>query len=164
METGSKGFEVQVSTDGTTFRTLGFISSETPNSLQARSYKYVDTESGKFGTRYYRLHQIDLDGKDSYSPVRAVNFDGTANSTALTAYPSPFTDKIDFSINAATVGNGVARVQLLDMTGRVVREQNISVQNASITLESLSDLRTGLYVARITLPDGSAQTVRIQKQ
>lgn len=163
-ETNSKGFEVQASTDGTAFRTLGFVSSESPNSLQAKKYKFVDTESGKFGTRYYRLHQIDLDGKDSYSPVRAVNFDGTASSTALAAYPSPFTDKLDFNLDATTVGNGVAHVQLLDMTGRIVREQNLSVQNASLTLESLNDLRAGLYIARVTLPDGSAQTVRVQKQ
>ncbi len=163
-EQANKGFEVQVSTDGTAFRTLGFVSSETPNSLQVKSYKYVDTENGKFGTRYYRLHQIDLDGKASYSPVRAVNFDGSAGQAGLAAYPNPFTDKLDFNLDATVVGNGVAYMQLLDMMGRVVREQSLAVQNASLTMESLGDLRAGLYMARITLPDGSAQTVRIQKQ
>ena len=163
-ETNNKGFEVQVSTDGAAYRTLSFVSSESPNSVQNKNYKYVDTEAGKTGIRYYRLHQLDYDGKDSYSPVRVVNFDGTVSPTGLVAYPNPFTDKLDFNLDATAVGNRVAHVQLLDMTGRVVREQNLTVQNASLTLENLSDLRAGLYMARITLPDGSTQTVRIQKQ
>ena len=164
-ETNSKGFEVQVSTDGTAFRTLGFVSSETPNSTQAKSYQYVDTETGKVGIRYYRLHQVDLDGKDSYSPVRAVNFDGTATDVALSAYPNPFVDKVAFNLDATTIGAaGNAQVQLLDMTGRIVREQNLTVQNASLTLDNLNDLRSGLYLVRITLPDGSAKTLRVQKQ
>ena len=165
-ETNSKGFEVQVSTDGTAFRTLGFVSSETPNSVQSKNYKYTDTESGKFGTRYYRLHQVDLDGKDSYSPVRAVGFDGAATgAVALSVYPNPFldTDKVSLNFGSA-VPNGAAQVQLIDMIGRTVRQQTISINNASLELGDLSDLRSGMYLARITLADGSTQSVRLQKK
>ena len=166
IETNSKGFEVQVSTDGTTFRTLGFVSSETPNSIQAKNYKYVDTESGKFGTRYYRLHQVDLDGKDSYSPTRALSFDGPATgAVALSVYPNPFLDTDKVSLNfGSDVSNGVAQVQLIDMVGRTVRQQSLTINNASLDLGDLSDLHTGMYLARITLADGSTQSVRLQKK
>ncbi|WP_223648418.1 T9SS type A sorting domain-containing protein [Hymenobacter psoromatis] len=165
-ETNSRGFEVQVSTDGTTFRTLGFVSSETPNSIQAKNYKYVDTESGKFGNRYYRLHQVDLDGKDSYSPTRALNFDGSATgAVALSVYPNPFLDTDKVSLNfGSDVSNGVAQVQLIDMVGRTVRQQSLTINNASLDLGDLSDLHTGMYLARITLADGSTQSVRLQKK
>ena len=165
-ETNSKGFEVQVSTDGTAFRTLGFVSSQSPNSTQARTYKYTDTESGKFGTRYYRLHQVDLDGKDSYSPTRAVSFEGVAtDAVALSVYPNPFLDTDKVSLNFGTdVPNGVAQVQLIDMVGRTVRQQSLAISNASLDLGDLSSLRSGMYLARITMPDGSTQSVRLQKK
>ena len=165
-ETNSKGFEVQVSTDGSSFRTLGFVSSETPNSVQRQSYKYTDTENGKFGTRYYRLHQVDLDGKDSYSPVRAVGFDGAATgAVALAAYPNPFLDTDKVTLNfGSDVANGVAQVQLIDMVGRTVRQQSLNIVNSSLDLGDLSNLHTGMYLARITLADGSSQSVRLQKK
>ncbi|TDN38999.1 hypothetical protein A8B98_21100 [Hymenobacter sp. UV11] len=156
---------MQVSTDGTSFRKLAFLASQNPNSAQKLQYTYTDAEAGKTGTRYYRLRQLDITGEESFSPVRAVNFDGATATSALAAYPNPFADKVAFNLDATTIGaNGSAHVQLLDMTGRIVREQNLTVQNASLTLDNLSDLRSGLYMARITLPNGSAKTLRVQKQ
>lgn len=164
-EQNNAGFEVQVSTNGTTFHKLAFIASQSPNSSQKLAYTYTDAEAGKSGTRYYRLRQLDITGGESFSPVRAVAFDGAAVAVALSAYPNPFGDKVDFNLDASTLGtNGVAQVQLLDMTGRIVREQSLTVQNASLTLDNLSDLRSGLYVARIMLPNGVTKTIRIQKQ
>lgn len=164
-EQNSAGFEVQVSTDGASFRKLAFVASQNPNSSQKLAYTYTDVEAGKTGTRYYRLRQLDITGEEAFSPVRVVTFDGVSAAGALSAYPNPFADKVAFNLDATAVGaNGNAHVQLLDMTGRTVREQNLTVQNASLTLDNLSDLRSGLYMVRITLPDGSAKALRVQKQ
>ncbi|MVN76639.1 T9SS type A sorting domain-containing protein [Hymenobacter sp. HMF4947] len=164
-ELNNAGFEVQVSNDGTAFRKLTFVTSKSPNSSQTINYSYTDTETNKLGIRYYRLRQVDTDGEDSYSPVRALSFDGAAVASAtLSAYPNPFSNKIDFNLDATTVGSGVAHVQVMDMAGRTVREQNLSVANASLTLDGLDNLRSGVYIAKVTLANGSTQTVRIQKQ
>jgi len=163
-EKNSSGFEVQVSATGTSYRKLAFVASKSPNSQQQQNYTYVDTEAGKTGTRYYRLRQIDLDGADSYSPVRTVNFSGNALATTASAYPNPFTSYVDLNIDAATAGTAPVRVQLIDMTGRIVREQLISVENASLRLNSLDGLNSGLYLAKVSLPNGATQTLRIQKQ
>lgn len=164
-EQNNAGFEVQVSTDGATFRKLAFIASKGANSTQSLNYSYTDTEAGKYGIRYYRLRQLDITGEETFSPVRVVSFDGSANAAALAAYPNPFVDKVGFNLDATTLGaNSTAHVQLIDMTGRIVREQTLTVQNASLTLDNLNALRSGLYLVRITLPDGSAKTLRIQKQ
>jgi len=163
-EKNSSGFEVQVSATGTSYRKLAFVASKSPNSQQQQNYTYVDTEAGKTGTRYYRLRQIDLDGADSYSPVRTVNFSGNALATTTSAYPNPFTSYVDLNIDAATAGTAPVRVQLIDMTGRIVREQLISVENASLRLNSLDGLNSGLYLAKVSLPNGATQTLRIQKQ
>ncbi len=163
-EKNSSGFEVQVSTNGTSYNKIGFVASKSPNSQQQQNYTFVDTEAGKIGTRYYRLRQIDLDGTESFSPVRTVNFSGNAVANITTAYPNPFTSYVDLNIDAATIGTAPVRVQLLDLTGRVVREQVISVENASLRLNSLDGLRSGMYLAKVSLPNGSSETLRIQKQ
>ena len=163
-EQNNSGFEVQVSTTGTNFRKLAFVASKSPNSTQALNYSYLDTEAGKTGTRYYRLRQIDTDGKESYSPVRTVNFSGVGAVASLSAYPNPFTSFVDLSLDANTVGTEAVRVQLIDMTGRIVREQQVSVSNASLRLSSLDDLRSGLYIAKVIAPSGATQTLRVQKQ
>ncbi len=163
-EKNSSGFEVQVSTNGTSYRKIGFVASYSANSQQVQKYSFVDTETGKTGTRYYRLRQLDLDGTESFSPVRTVNFSGNILASATTAYPNPFVSYVDLNIDAAIVGTAPVRVQLIDLTGRVVREQVISVENASLRLNSLDDLRSGMYLAKVSLPNGSSETLRIQKQ
>jgi hypothetical protein len=163
-EKNSAGFDVQVSTSGKTYRKIGFVASKSPNSQQQQNYTYVDTEAGKTGTRYYRLRQVDLDGAESFSPVRTASFSGSALATTTSAYPNPFTSYVDLNIDAATVGTAPVRVQLLDMTGRIVREQMVSVDNASLRLNALDGLNTGLYLAKVSLPNGTTQTLRIQKQ
>jgi hypothetical protein len=163
-EKNSAGFEVQVSTTGSSYRKIAFVASKSPNSQQQQNYTYVDTEAGKTGTRYYRLRQVDLDGTESFSPVRTVAFNGNAVATTTSAYPNPFTTYVDLSIDAAIAGTAPVRVQLIDMTGRIVREQMISVENASLRLNALDGLNSGLYLAKVSLPNGATQTLRIQKQ
>jgi hypothetical protein len=163
-EKNSAGFDVQVSNTGSNYRKIGFVASKSPNSQQQQNYTYVDTEAGKTGTRYYRLRQVDLDGTEAFSPVRTASFSGNAVATTTSAYPNPFTSYVDLNIDAATAGTAPVRVQLIDMTGRIVREQMISVENASLRLNALDGLNTGLYLAKVSLPNGSTQTLRIQKQ
>jgi hypothetical protein len=163
-EKNSSGFEVQVSTTGKNYRKIAFVASKSPNSQQQQTYSYVDTEAGKTGTRYYRLRQVDLDGAESFSPVRTISFSGSTVATTASAYPNPFTSYVDLSIDAATAGTAPVRVQLIDMTGRIVREQMVSVDNASLHLSALDGLRSGLYIAKVSLPNGATQTLRVQKQ
>ncbi|MGI4835273.1 MAG: T9SS type A sorting domain-containing protein [Janthinobacterium lividum] len=164
-ELNNKGFNVQVSTDGINYHTLAFVVSQSPNSSATLNYKYADIEAGKVGIRYYRLEQVDIDGKLNYSPVRAVNFDGAAaTSVALVAYPNPFTDSIGLTVTGTATTEGIAYITLVDMTGRKVLDQKVSLNGASLALGDLSNLRSGLYLAKVTLPDGTTQTVRMQKQ
>ncbi|RZK43116.1 MAG: T9SS type A sorting domain-containing protein [Hymenobacter sp.] len=166
-ELNNKGFNVQVSADGVSFRSLGFVASKMINSSQVLNYTYTDTEAGKSGNRYYRLEQVDLDGKVNYSAVRVVGFSGetVTSAVALVAYPNPFTTTLEMNLEGASVSNGaLVSVRIMDMTGRIVRDKQIAINGASLSLGDLSDLRSGLYMAKVTLPDGSAKTVRIQRQ
>lgn len=164
-EKNNRGFEVQVSADGKTFRTLGFVASQGSNSNTKLDYSFSDTEAGKAGVRYYRLHQIDLDGTDSYSPVRAVSFDGGALATELSIYPNPATgDDTRLLIQTSEVGN--ARLRITDLMGRMVIDQTVATANGSTEtkLAALTNAKAGTYLAQLTLPSGSVKTIKVQKQ
>ncbi len=163
-EKNNKGFNVQVSTDGKSFRNLGFVASLNANASSAQSYRFVDAEASKSGIRYYRLHQVDLDGKDAILPVRAVNFESNTHATAaaLLAYPNPFTDNLSVSV----VGSGVAVLRLSDLAGRVIQTQQVQLDGTASTLsfKSLDGLRAGIYIVQLTMPSGKVQSFKVQKQ
>lgn len=164
-ELNSQGFEVQVSTDGQQFRALGFVASALPGSTAAHSYGYTDAETGKTGTRYYRLRQLDWDGQQHFSPVVVVSFDGAELATGrLSAYPNPFENEVSFPWAGATSSGQPLQVQLLDLSGRVLRQQMLDDSQNLLTMSNLTTLPAGTYLARLTLPDGSTQAARVQKR
>ena len=169
-EISNSGFEVQVSTNGTTFSKLAFVPSQAINSLNVLTYSFLDEQSGKTGQRYYRLRQIDQDGSSVYSPVRVVSFDAANDAvaqgqTTLTAYPNPFVegDLPTVLVQSSATGNGL--VQLLDVTGRQLSQQGfISTPGTQqVSLPATTGLQAGVYLAKVTLASGEVKTVRIQK-
>ena len=165
-EKNNKGFEVQVSADGKSFRTLDFVASQGSNSANKLDYSYTDTEAGKTGIRYYRLHQLDLDGTDTYSPVRVVSFDGDATlASELSIYPNPVTgSEVHLLIQTAEVGT--AHLRITDLMGRMVLNQDLATANGSsdTRLTELANAKSGTYLAQLTLPSGQVKTIKIQKQ
>ncbi|WP_460501503.1 hypothetical protein [Hymenobacter agri] len=140
-EQNNKGFNVQVSTDGKTYRTLGFVASEAPNSTAPKAYTFTDTEKNKAGARYYRLAQVDLDGKSTFFAPRVVTFEGkaTEGTTTIAAYPNPLGSEMLY-LNLNSSVSGKALVRILDMTGRQVaqRELNVNAGSNDLPIESMS--------------------------
>jgi len=165
-ESNNKGYNVQVSTDGKEFRTLGFVASASPNSTRAIDYSFTDTEKNKAGVRYYRLQQVDLDGKTAYFTPRAVSFSGksTEGAAAVVAYPNPFGSEVHLNLQSSQEGQALVRIT--DMTGRLVGQRQVSLTAGSNDFEvaNLGDLKAGIYLMRVTLPTGEMQNVKVVKQ
>ena len=166
-EQNNKGFNVQVSADGKTYRTVGFVASETPNSTSPKAYTFTDTEKNKGGARYYRLEQLDVDGKSTFFAPRVVTFDGKATeaNSGIVAYPNPLNNEIlHLSLNSSVSGTGVVRV--LDMTGRQVAQRNLAITIGSndVAIENMSELKSGLYILNVMLPSGEKKTMKVVKQ
>jgi hypothetical protein len=71
-EQNNRGFEIQRSADGGTYEVIGFVNSLAinGNSLAQLSYNFTDPAAG--GPRYYyRLRQIDIDGRGKMSSIQA---------------------------------------------------------------------------------------------
>lgn len=165
-ELNNKGYNIQVSTNGKDFRTIGFVGSATPNSTRVTDYSFTDAEKNKVGVRYYRLEQLDIDGKVNYFAPRAVSFDGKATEGGATAfaYPNPFTS--DVRLNIASVSEGKGSVRINDMTGRLVAQRQITLVNGvnEVELPNLGELKSGIYLVHVTLPTGEVKNLKVVKQ
>lgn len=84
-ETNNDYFEVQRSTDALSFESLTRISGT--NSNQITNYNYTDKYPHS-GVNYYRLKQVDFDGKTTYSDIVSVNF----RITSTQIFPNPVED------------------------------------------------------------------------
>jgi hypothetical protein len=162
QEENNAGFDVQVSTDGSSFRTLTTISPKSPNSSTGSTYKYVDQEVGKNGIRYYRLRQLDVDGKESFYGPQAVDFGDAA--VAFSAAPNPFNSEVMLTTQTSVAG--AATLRLTDINGRTVREQALSLEKGVSTLpmSDLDALKGGMYFVQLMLPDGQVQRLKVLKQ
>ncbi len=71
-EINNKGFEVQKSLDGINFKDIGFVTG-LGNASLVNNYSYTDAKLLS-GSNYYRLKQIDRDGRVSYSAVIRISY------------------------------------------------------------------------------------------
>ncbi len=167
QEKDNAGFEVQVSLDGREFRTLTTVAPVSANSSAPRHYTYTDA-TARTGTRYYRLRQVDTNGAFAYTPVRTVSFGGFSEESAGTSsvFPNPFRDGEQLMMNIKAATEGTAMVRVTDAMGREVTRQTAQVPAGASTLAvpSLDGKPVGVYLVRLVLPDGAAQTIKVQKQ
>ena len=165
-EENSKGYEVQVSTNGTEFHTLVSVPSASPNTMGVTSYSYTDTEKNKTGNRYYRLRQIDLDGKDAFFSPVVVNFDGKAAASTLVSYPNPFNgnDELHVALQSSIAGKG--QLTITDMTGRTIQSKTVDVATGitDFVVNNMADLKSGLYLVKFMLPSGEVKNLKVMKQ
>ncbi|GAA4351105.1 hypothetical protein GCM10023185_09520 [Hymenobacter saemangeumensis] len=79
------------------------------------------------------------------------------------AYPNPATEQLTLAAELRQAGP--VRLQLLDVLGRPVQQQTLAAPAGPLhqTL-SLKGLAPGLYVLRVTLPDGKASTRTVVKE
>jgi hypothetical protein len=163
-EHNNSGYEIQVATNGISYRKLGFIRSEAVNSSVLQHYQFVDTENGKQGLRYYRLKQVDLDGKETYSPVQIVSFGEATSPLYLTAAPNPFDATLTLTMDAPKPG-GTVPLTVTDATGRQVYSQLVTLPAGTSRLEltQLAKLPAGMYLLHVVLA-GHTQNLKVVKQ
>jgi len=158
-ESNNKGFEVQRSIGNTNdFKTIGFVGTRAKdgNSQTEINYSFEDTDVKPGQTHFYRLNQIDFDGKSAFSPVKSIK-PGSIESN-LNVYPNP--SKGSFTVNTGST-SGKLNIFVMDNTGRVVNQY----MNVSTTNTKISNLKKGFYTLKIVNTESgeqSAQRVVVQ--
>lgn len=154
-EQNNAGFEVQRSADGVQFESIAKVAGA-GNSVQVNTYRYLDAAPLR-AKGYYRLKQIDFDGRQTYGPVAAVDLTGTA-TPALTIYPNPTADQTTVQWEAAAAGAG--HWQLSSTTGQAVGQGSFAVQpGRNSHAIDLRHLPAGSYVLTV---EANGQALRRQ--
>jgi hypothetical protein len=149
-EENSRGFYIERNTGGN-WQTMGYVTTKAVNgnSNVLLSYDYTDINNAK-GITQYRLREIDLDGKYSYSPIRSVRATGQKGKTII--YPNPSTDgRVNVVFNDI---NTTRDVSISDLNGRILKTWKGVVNNIQI-----NDLSAGFYTIRIIDTETGEQTV-----
>jgi hypothetical protein len=123
-------FEVQRSIDGSKFKDIGTLIGA-GNSTMILNYEFYD-EHPFYGTNYYRLKQVDYDGKFSCSAIEVVKI----IKTGISIYPDP--DGNTILVSAC----GQSKLKIFNTLGSLLMELPISNGTEIIDLFSLS---TGIY-------------------
>ena len=110
-------FEVQRSTNGVQWQTLGKVAAA-GSSAVPQYYRFIDERPAV--TNYYRLNMVN-EGDSGYSDVRYVAFDRPR--WEVEAGPNPCTDVLCLSI-AANAKDMHCDLRVTDLLGRVVDEQH----------------------------------------
>ena len=130
--------------------------------VRATSYRFVDRNAAAQGQLvYYRLRQVDIDGRFALSPVRAVAF--AAASLALYPNPTLGTTTLDLHALPATA---TYQVRVLDATGRVAATWELAGGQAQPL--DVAALASGTYLVLVTglQADGSSlrQVLHLSKE
>jgi hypothetical protein len=135
-EVNTKNFEIQKRTDASDFKTIGVVKSK--NISGVHQYAFAD-DNLTSGTSYYRLSQVDNDGKSSFSDVVTVN---VKSAVSLSVYPNPVENFLSLS-HPVTSNKAFARI--VNLEGKTILQQTL---NANVTTSQIdvSQLATGSYL------------------
>jgi ELWxxDGT repeat protein len=148
-EINTDKFIVEKSTDARVFTYTGTIQAK--NTVQKNYYQFSDNISAPEVTVFYRLKQVDKDGKTTYSNVVKIS---TVKQRTFTIYPSPARNYISFD------GNDIIKqIGIINQAGQIVMQ----VTNNSQNQYDITRLSKGIYLAAIKTEVGISYQ-KFQKQ
>jgi hypothetical protein len=135
-ETGSSHFDIEKSSDARSFRKIATINAA-GNSRAINEYRYTD-EITLAGSFYYRLKQVDFDGKFEYSRIVNIVLSG---EEAVRIYPNPVADILN--IESVTT---LSPIEITTLEGKQVHASKPVGNSVQI---KVSDLPQGLYFVTV---------------
>ncbi len=145
-EINNRGFQIQRSPDGRNHWTDVAFVAGAGNTNQRQNYSYVDMSPFK-GINYYRLMQINFDGKVSYSDIKTIRI---AQLSQLSLYPTLATSTITLEVASIDMLN--TNLSIYDAQGRKVMQEKLINQKQQI---NISGLQSGMYL--IKLQNGASE-------
>ena len=149
-------FDVQHSTNGVNFNTLGRVAAAGTSSLQ-HEYAFVH-DNPEEGNNFYRLKIVDKDETFTYSPVCVLRF-GHFSDVNVQVVPNPTTGR-SVLVLPATLNNN-ARVLVYDNVGALVYKAGAA--GTSVVSIDLGALPGGLYYAVVADDSGFNYRAKILK-
>ncbi|MFK8008386.1 MAG: lamin tail domain-containing protein [Saprospiraceae bacterium] len=149
-------FSIEHSTDGTSFREIAIEAGNgTTDQVQNYSYLHQEVENG---LHYYRLKQVDFDGKFEYTNIVTAKISRSGDDIFLT--PNPSSNVI--LIQTKTAYQTDADFQILNMQGQVVLSSVLQEGDTDMEL-NIADFPVGIYYLQLFV-DNDVMMKKIIKQ
>ncbi|OQP44645.1 hypothetical protein A4H97_09780 [Niastella yeongjuensis] len=139
-----QNYQVEKSKDGVTFNPIGYVFSAGDG-----THTYTFIESQKLsGTGFYRLKQIDINGRFTWSPVIKLMSEVV---NMVTVFPNPAEELV-----TVTTGSNLlnTKATLYDVNGK--RMQSITITATAFTI-NLANYPAGMYYLKTV--DGNVATI-----
>lgn len=143
-EQNNKGFALERSADGVNFVKIGEVSSNTPNASRQTLYTFRDKQPLN-GNNYYKLVQVDNDGKITKLGIRVVNFGPLTSDIRF--YPNP----VSTTLNLNGLSGKKGTVNWYNISGQKAGESTIENDKTTVP----THLSNGLYIIKFLLNDGT---------
>ena len=140
-EVNNDHFVVQRSTDANTWKNVATVTSN-----KTGSYSYFDA-APLAGKSYYRIMQVDRDGKSSATAIKFVEIGG--KKMLITVTPNPVTDNLNLQLKNY---EGSVVVTLRSTDGRIALKQtvNVAANGTNISIPVKGKVTPGLYFVSVT--------------
>ncbi len=143
LEEKNEGFDIERKIGTGNWEKIGTILSKAQDGTSdlPLSYQFTDLNNNTKGISEYRLRQVDIDGRSSYSTIRSVRGEGQRSKTIV--YPNPSSDgRVSIIFDDA---ESIRDVSVMDMSGRTIRQWK-GITNNNIQVDNLG---AGFYTVRI---------------
>ena len=149
-ETDNNYFVVEKSFTGVDFFPIAYVNSLYHTSTTPTEYGYTDSATVD-GTQFYRIRQVDINGRNSISVTAAVTIHKPVLEL-LSLYPNPAHERLTLRFLSAVMGK--AQCHIYTEEGRQVLQSALAY-NPGINEQpfDISRLATGIYYLVLQQPD-----------
>lgn len=140
-EINNKEFIVERSADGINYKPINIVAANIIN-----KYSLIDEQPIE-AINYYRLKQIDNDGKYSYSSIASVSLK-SSNNNSFNIVQNPVQQQLQLKLNAANAGN--AQLIITNILGKTVATKTLNlVKGFQNVFANTNELASGNYFVSI---------------
>ncbi len=148
LEINNQGFFVMRSTDGVNFSDIGWVVGH-DNSTVQQNYTFDDRPS-QSTVYYYKLRQIDNNGKFTYSNIAEAKLQDQ-QSQDFSLYPNPTASDIFLVVRNP---DSEVKVEVFDIKGQLVYDNIFTIENTgseqTLTIHATQQMTLGTYILTAT--------------
>lgn len=148
-EENNNFYEVQRSLNGVDFVTISTVNkSGTGSGIHQYTYTDLNLARNNSSVLYYRLKQVGMDSRISYSDIRTLRLDLSAD---INVYPNPVKKGFYVSMPFTNPDNRLVKLDLISNAGQIVQSRQVTTSQARNYYFDISQLKlaAGQYQLRI---------------
>jgi|GEM_PF-635561 len=147
-ESNTSHFSIERSADGRNFTAIGQVTAA-GNTISNSSYQFTDRSPGEQDINYYRLKQVDIDGRFTYSAVIRISIN-KRNTFSATITPNPATSVLNLLIEGMQDKENIV-FEITNSNGAIIhRERMVFTGTSMIKTIQRPSIRGGIYFYKVT--------------